>query len=320
MSTPVVGIDLGGTKIFGARVDPGRRGLDAVEAKAKVPTPTTGVDDIIDAVVDVVRDLQAAPVAVGIGTPGVVEPGTGRVLVSPNLAGFDRPVPLGEQLAARLGCPVAVANDVNLAALGEARSGAAVGHDDVLAVWLGTGVGAGLVLDGRLRVGPSGLAGELGHVVVVPGGRRCGCGGRGHLEAYLGRRALEDEARSRHEHGQKTALVELAGDDRMTSKVFRKAYDAGDEVTRQLLDEGLELLGVAVANVAVTVDIRAVVIGGGLGERFGELTVGRLTDSLSALRFAGPRPLVVEAQLGDYSGALGAAALAAEGLAIEAGA
>lgn len=309
---PVVGIDLGGTKIFGALVDPDRTGLGAVRADAKAPTPTGGVDSVLDGVEAMVRHLDPRPSAVGIGTPGVVEPGTGRVLLAPNLPGFEQPVEVGRLLEERLGCRVAVGNDVNVAALGEARAGAGVGHDDILAVWLGTGLGAGLVLDGRLRVGPHGLAGELGHAVVVPGGRRCGCGGRGHLEAYIGRRALEVHARELHAAGRPTKLVELAGDAPMKSKVFRTAYDAGDLVTRELVDEGIALLGVAVVNVAVTVDFGAVVIGGGLGERFGAIVTERLTESLRSLGLAGVEPVVLEASLGDHAGALGAARLVVE--------
>lgn len=312
MTGPVVGVDLGGTKIFGALVDPAGVGLDAVLADAKAPTPTGGVHDVLQAVEEVVRRLDPAPSAVGVGTPGVVEPGSGRVLVAPNLAGFDRPVPVADLLRARLGCAVALGNDVNVAALGEVRAGAGVGHDDVLAVWLGTGLGAGLVLDGRLRVGPHGLAGELGHVVAVPGGRRCGCGGLGHVEAYIGRRALEVHARELHAGGRPTALVELAGDAPMKSKVFRQAYDAGDPVARELIDEGLEVLGTAVANVAVTVDIEAVVVGGGLGERFESLVCERLEGSLRRLVHAGIQPVVRPAVLGDHAGALGAARLVLE--------
>ncbi|MFP5322468.1 MAG: ROK family protein [Acidimicrobiia bacterium] len=307
MTAPVVGIDLGGTKIFGALVDPDRTGAEAVLADAKVSTPTGGVDDVLDAVEAMVRSLSPSPIAVGVGTPGVVEPGTGRVLVAPNVAGFDRPVAVADLLRARLGCAVAVGNDVNVAALGEVRAGAAVGQADVLAVWMGTGLGAALVLDGRLRTGPHGLAGELGHAVAVPGGRRCGCGGYGHVEAYIGRRALELHARQLHAEGRRTLLVELAGERPMKSKVFRTAYDAGDPVARELIDEGIERLATAVVNVAVTVDVGAVVIGGGLGERFRPLVRERVVEALRMLGHAGIEPVVLEAALGDHAGALGAA-------------
>ena len=244
------------------------------------------------------------------GTPGVVESSTGVVQRAPNLAGFDRPVPLAAMLTERLGVPVTVANDVNVAAFGEVMVGVAQGHRDVLAVWMGTGLGAGLVLDGRLRFGPSGLAGELGHVVVVPNGRECACGGLGHVEAYIGRRSMEDRARELHASGRRTALVELAGDDRMKSKVFATAYEAGDEVAVELIDEGLTLLGIAVANVVVTVDVAAIVVGGGLGERLDTVAVPHLEHSLRVLRFSGTPPVVLPASLGDPAGAIGAAVLA----------
>ena len=307
MTAPVVGIDLRGTKIFGALVDLTRTGSDAVLAEAREATPTGGVDPVLDAVEAMVRELHPVPAAVGVGAPGVVEPGSGRVLLAPNLSGFERPVPVADLLRTRLGAPVAVGNDVNVAALGEVRAGAAVGHADVLAVWMGTGLGAGLVLDGHLRHGPHGLAGELGHAVVVPGGRRCPCGGRGHVEAYIGRRALEVRARELHEQGRRTMLVELAGEQPMKSKVFRKAYDAGDEVARELVDEGLEVLALAVANISVTIDVSAVVVGGGLGERFSPMAAERLAEGLRTFGHAGIEPKVVDATLGDHAGALGAA-------------
>jgi glucokinase len=311
VTTPVVGIDLGGTKIFGTLVDARQDGSVAVLGDHKRPTPGGTAAEVADAIAEVVHALHPEPTAVGIGTPGVVVPGSGTVQYAPNLSGFERPVPLGAMVAERVGAPVAVGNDVNVAALGEAHAGAAVGHRDVLAVWLGTGVGAGLILDGRLRTGPSGLAGELGHTVVIPDGRRCACGGRGHLEAYLGRRALEEEVRELHRAGRPSSLVDDVGQRRMKSSAFQRAYAAGDEITVELVDRGLVLLGIAVANTVVTVDVSAVVIGGGLGERLGEVVVASLRNSLAELRFAGDPPTVVRAALGDHAGAVGAAVLAA---------
>jgi glucokinase len=311
VTTPVVGIDLGGTKIFGTLVDARQDGSVDVLGDHKRPTPGGTAAEVADAIADVVHALHPEPTAVGIGTPGVVVPGSGTVQYAPNLSGFERPVPLGAMVAERVGAPVAVGNDVNVAALGEAHAGAAVGHRDVLAVWLGTGVGAGLILDGRLRTGPSGLAGELGHTVVIPDGRRCACGGRGHLEAYLGRRALEEEVRELHRAGRPSSLVDDVGQRRMKSSAFQRAYAAGDEITVELVDRGLVLLGIAVANTVVTVDVSAVVIGGGLGERLGEVVVASLRNSLAELRFSGDPPTVVRAALGDHAGAVGAAVLAA---------
>lgn len=307
MGTTIAGIDLGGTKIFGARVRLDDDGTASIGAETKRPTPRSSVDDIVAAIAEVIAELDDAPDLVGIGTPGVIAPSSGVVEYAPNLAGFDRPVPLADLVSDAVGAPVAIGNDVNMAALGEVRVGAAAGHDDVLAVWMGTGLGAGLVLDGGLRVGPNGLAGELGHSTVVPGGRPCACGGRGHVEAYIGRRALEVAARERHAAGEATMLVDSAGDRPMKSKVFSKAYDAGDPVAVSLIDEGLDLLTVAIANVLVVVDVTTVVIGGGLGERLADVAVDRIGDGLADLHYAGAAPAIVEGSLGDHAGALGAA-------------
>jgi glucokinase len=312
VATTIAGIDLGGTKIFGARVQRDDDGTATVAGDTKRPTPTTSVDDIVDAITEVIHELGDPPDLVGIGTPGVVPPASGVVEYAPNLTGFDRPVPLAERVSDAVGVPVAIGNDVNMAALGEVRVGAAAGDDDVLAVWMGTGLGAGLVLDGRLRVGPNGLAGELGHTTVVPGGRRCACGGRGHVEAYIGRRALEEHARALHADGTHTELVAEAGKGAMKSKVFSAAYRSGDEVAVSLIDEGLDLLAVAIANVLVIADVTTVVIGGGLGERLADVAVDRLGTGLAELHYAGAAPTIVEASLGDHAGALGAAFHAVE--------
>lgn len=311
-TTVGVGVDLGGTKAFATRVDADADGNLSAGDTAKVPTPTTGVDDIVDALVAVVAEVDPSPAFVGIGTPGVIAADGRTVEYAPNLAGFGRPVALADRLEERVGAPVVLGNDVNMAALGEVRLGAATGRTDVLAVWMGTGLGAGLVLDGRLRIGPNGLAGELGHVIVVPDGRVCPCGGRGHLEAYIGRLGMERTARTLHEAGRTTELVEQAGDARMKSKVFHAAYTAGDRVAVELVDEGLRMLSIAVANVLVTVDVSTVIVGGGLGERFADIAVPALVDGLAELHYAGTVPDVVPAALGDAAGALGAAAFALE--------
>lgn len=305
--TTIAGVDLGGTKIFGARITRSDDGTASVGPESRRSTPTSSVSDIVDAIASVVDELGETPDLIGIGTPGVIAPGGGVVEYAPNLAGFDRPVPLADLVSDAVGVPVAIGNDVNMAALGEARVGAAKGHHDVLAIWMGTGLGAGLILDDRLRVGPNGLAGELGHSTVVPGGRRCACGGSGHLEAYIGRRALEARARELHAAGRKTTLVERAGDGPMKSKVFHAAYTEGDEVAVELIDEGLSMLTVAIATVLVVVDVTTVVFGGGLGERFGDVIVDRVAGGLAGLHYAGAAPSLVLGTLGDHAGALGAA-------------
>ncbi|HYD11075.1 MAG TPA: ROK family protein, partial [Acidimicrobiales bacterium] len=199
---------------------------------------------------------------------------------------------------------------VNVATAAEHRLGAARGHDDVLCVFAGTGVGGGLVLDGALRRGPHGLTGEIGHTIVVAGGRRCGCGGLGHLEAYAGRRCLEGEARRLHEGGRATKLVEIAGDQKMKSSAFSKALAAGDEVARELLDGAADALAAAFASAAALVDLSLIVLGGGLAEKLGDPFVQQIDAALQERLFVRSMDLhVVPAALGDHGGAVGAALL-----------
>ena len=307
MST-TVGIDLGGTKIQGLLV----HGHDVV-ADARQPTPSSGPEAVAEAIAAVVADLGRAAkrVPIGIGAPGVIHPGTGVLHRAPNLPGFDAGVALGPLVEKATGAErVVVDNDANVAVVAEHRRGAGRGADDVLGVWVGTGVGGGLVLGGKLRHGPAGLTGEIGHVIVRDGGRRCGCGLDGHLEAYAGRSGMEREARRRSAEGERTALVELAGEGRMKSGVFLKALEAGDRVAEDLVADAAEAVGAALASAAALVDLQRVVIGGGVTEKLGGRFVERIaTATRRRLLVPDAGPAIVEAELGDHAGALGAALL-----------
>lgn len=308
-----IGIDLGGTKVQGVLVgDSGE-----ISGEAKISTPNGGVARVVEAIADCVRRLGGARriEGIGIGAPGVVEAATGTVVRAPNLAGFEDRVPLARLVCEAVELPagkrVEVDNDVNAAIAGEHRLGAGRGSDDLLGVWVGTGVGGGLVLDGRLRRGPGGGAGEIGHTTVVSGGGRvCGCGLPGHLEAYAGRASMEREARRRHQAGEPTLLVELAGSKRMKSSVFAKALDGADPVAAELLDEAVQALGSALSSAAALVDINLVVVGGGLADKLGSHFVGRVDQAVRSQLFVQSSPLrVVPASLGDMAGARGAALL-----------
>jgi glucokinase len=304
-----VGVDLGGTKVQAVKVVG-----DEVVASSRRSTPPGGPDAVVAVVAEAVRELGELRdvAAVGVGAPGAIEAGSGVVRRAPNLEGFDVPVPLGPLLADALGgVTVAVDNDVNVAALAEHRLGAGAGSDDLLAVFVGTGVGGGLVLGGQVRRGPGGVAGEIGHVVVKDGGRRCGCGGRGHLEAYAGRAGMERTARKRAAGGTKTKLVKLAGDGRMKSSVFARALEDGDRLARELVDEAAEALGAALASAVALVDLDRVVLGGGLGDRLGPPFVQAVQRATHERLFVPEAPFsVVPAALGDLAGARGAALLA----------
>jgi glucokinase len=314
---PWIGIDLGGTKVFGVVLEG-----NEVTAEAKRKTPVTaGVDGVVETIAEVVDDLGGPDAAggVGVGAPGIVDHARGSVRRAPNLHGFDDEVGLGARLAKALGgVDVRLDNDVNVGVLAELRMGAAEGARDLLGVWVGTGVGGGLVLDGVLRRGPSGIAGEIGHTVVHPGGRMCGCGFPGHLEAYAGRGSMEREARERHAHGAATVLVDLAdggpgrAPGRMTSGVWTKALAGGDAVAVDLIDDAVTALGAAVVSAVTLLDLAVVVIGGGLGDKLGPSFAGRVEQAARDALYVRGSPLrVVSAQLGDRAGAIGAALMAA---------
>ena len=314
-----IGLDLGGTKVFGVVLDG-----DEVAHEAKSKTPQTGGPQaIVDSMAAVVDDLGGVRHAdgIGIGAPGLIDRKNGVLKHAPNLAAWEDNFPLGPALAKAVDregdVPVVLGNDVYVGVMGEHRLGAARGKSDVLGIWMGTGVGGGLVLDGRMHRGAHGLAGEIGHTIVHPGpdGRECGCGGRGHLEAYAGRASMERRARAEAAAGRKTSLVELAGKERMKSSVFAKALEAGDELAVELIDEAVDAVGTTVASVTTLLDLELVVLGGGMGERLGPQLAPRIESTAKSLMFAKDVALrVVATQLGDAAGAVGAALMAADAI------
>lgn len=310
------GIDLGGTKIQTAIVEPG----GAVRGEARQPTPTAGGPaDVARAMEDALREAaSAAGVApeelkgVGVGSPGDADGATGIVSGARNLPDWDGSFPLGERLAAALGTEVRIGNDVQVAVEGEQAHGAGRRYQSLLGVWWGTGVGGGIVLDRRPWLG-RGAAGEIGHMVVKRNGARCPCGRRGCLEAYAGRAAMEAKARREREKGTKTHIFEVMekrGKDRLTSSVWDHALREGDALTERLLRRAVRYLGTGIASAVNLLDVEAVVIGGGLGGRFGERFMDDLRREMLEHLFVDDDPPATEvAQLGDLGGAIGASLL-----------
>ena len=314
-----VGVDLGGTKIQTAALR-GRR----IVGEARVPTPQGGtLEAVIDAIAGSVRSsLEAAGVAtsavqrVGIGAPGEIDAEAGTVTRAVNVPGFDgQVVPLAELVSKALGGgpSVRVDNDVRVGVLGEHRAGAGRPYRNMLGVWLGTGVGGGLVLEGKLHGGRGG-AGEIGHVVVRPGGRRCSCGRRGCLEAYAGRACMERRARAKEEEGTPTALFEIMrkeGRERLTSGVYARALKERDKLAVQLIGDAARALGFALASAQNVLDLEAIVVGGGLGDRLGRRLLDQVVEVMEPhLLDREHPPVVLSTELGDLSGAVGAALLA----------
>jgi glucokinase len=300
----VVGVDIGGTNIAAAVVEADHTVVD----RTKVKTPAGGPEAVVGAIVDMVGRLGSVD-ALGAGVPGPVN--DGRVMSAPNLPGWTEPVALAERLADELGVPVVVDNDGTVGAVGEWVAGSARGARNVLGAWLGTGVGGGLVLEGRPFRGSYGGAGELGHVVVQRGGALCGCGRRGCLEAYAGRASMERAARVRIAAGVPSVLPEIMaerGKSRMTSSVWAEAMQRDGQVATVLIDEAVEALGVAVGSAINLLDLDTVVVGGGLAEKLGQPLADRIAEAARPhLLVPSADRRVVVAELGDDSGVVGAA-------------
>jgi glucokinase len=314
--TVTAGVDLGGTKIQTVVVDG-----EKVVGSARVLTPQTGdPSDVIDAIIGTIRTALAAAAVteshlggIGIGTPGEIEKGTGAVLLAANVPGFADRVELGPRVSAAFdGAEVTVDNDVSVGVLGEYRRGAGRPFTNFLGVWVGTGVGGGLVLDGELHDG-RGAAGEIGHLVVKPGGRRCSCGRRGCVEAYAGRRTMERRARKLVKRGHKTKLFKIMrtrGRDRLSSGVYARALEREDHMTRELIDDATWALGIGLASAQNLLDLEAIIVGGGLGDRLGRPFVDRIVQQMTPHLFVPDKPpVVLGTELGDLSGAVGAAVL-----------
>ena len=310
---PALGIDIGGTKVAGGVVAPD----GTVLATARRATPGASVADTEDAISAVVAELAAGHdgdlVGVGVGAAGWFDRTGDTVLFSPHLAW--RGSTLRADLAHRLRRPLWVGNDADSAAWAEYRYGAARGSDLALMVTLGTGIGGGIVLGGRLQRGAHGVAGEWGHMRVVPDGRRCACGNRGCWEQYASGNALGRAARELAASSPATAqrLLELVDGDarRLVGEHVSRAATDGDPAAREIVTEVGTWLGQGIADLAAVLDPDVVVVGGGvsvLGELLLTPARGQLDRVLPGRGYR-PGPRVVAAELGPQAGLVGAADL-----------
>jgi glucokinase len=313
---PRAGVDLGGTKIQTVVVD----GKYKVLGQSRVPTPPDGgpkvivrtIAQAVGAAADEAGLATDSLIGVGVGAPGGIDPKAGLLINPPNLPGFDGEFPLGPELEQQLGTRVFLGNDVSVATEAEFKLGAGKPYKSILGVFWGTGVGGGLILDGKQWTG-RGSAGEIGHVVVQQGGDKCPCGRRGCMEAYAGRGAMEAKARHRHKKGDKTTLFEIMekrGRERLTSGIWARALAHEDKMAIELIDAAIEALGTGVASCVNVLDPEAVIIGGGLGIRLGEPYAKRIAKAMEPHLFVNDHPPDIKvATLGDLGGATGAALL-----------
>ena len=312
------GIDLGGTKIEAIVVDADNQVL----GQARRPTPTEGGPaDVAKQMAETMTEaataakLETASLkGVGVGSPGSVDEAAGTVTQARNLPGWNGTFKLAKALSDALGTPVKIGNDVQVAITAEHKLGAGKPYDSLLGVWWGTGVGGGVIIDRELWLG-RGSAGEIGHMVIKLDGALCPCGRRGCVEAYSGRAAMEAKARKEHEEGTKTDLFKIMkhrGRVRLTSAVWAQALEEQDPLATELIERAVEALGAGIASAVNLLDVEAVVIGGGLGSRFGQPMTDRIFEASKPHLFRDDRPPDIHvAGLGDLGGAIGAALLVA---------
>ena len=307
-----VGVDVGGTKIAAGLVDEHGK----VVARERTESPAKHPKQIVLTIGELVRRLSGTEriEAVGVSAAGFVDKARAMVVFAPNLAWRDEP--LKRLLEEELELPVVVENDANAAAWGEFTFGAGEDVEDLLMLTIGTGVGGGLVIDGDLVRGGFGMGGEVGHITMVPGGVRCGCGNLGCLESYGSGSALvrvSRELAGTHPDSAKGLVARAGGDPaRITGPLVTAAAQDGDPFAIARLAELGDWLGQGVATLTAVLDPNVVVIGGGVSEA-GELLLDPIRDSFERhVTGRGHRPIleVRQAELGNAGGLIGVADLA----------
>ena len=317
----VVGVDLGGTKILAAVFDE-RHQILAREKKGT--RPELGPHTVIVRAAECVNEALAAAAlphtavsAVGVGVPGMVDARRGRVLVAPNL--HWRNFPFAKLLSKQLHIPVAVVNDVQAGTMAVQHFGAGRDLQDFVCMFIGTGIGGGLVLRGQLYRGTGGMGGEIGHMVVVAQfGPKCGCGNRGCLEAVASRGAIVRRVIAAMDDGQKSIVRDLCDGDtsRIRSRILAEAYRRDDKLVREIIHDACHFIGIGAANLINVLNPQAVILGGGMIEALGNRMLPRIAKAAYAHTIAADnkRVNILDTGLGDDAGILGGA-LAARALA-----
>ncbi|HCA80535.1 MAG TPA: ROK family protein [Bacteroidetes bacterium] len=312
-STSIVGVDIGGTTIKAGIVSTG----GSILYQNKFPTladrgPAAVVKQINEAVLDAVRHSGHETVgAIGVGCPGVVDD-DGVVKSPPNFADWDE-VPLKLELGLLFpGIPIGVENDANAAAIAESKFGAGIEYPNFLFVIWGTGVGGGIILNHKIFRGPTGGAGEFGHISIDYNGPQCNCGNMGCVEAYVGQRYLSQRAAQKLQKHPESRIIQLVGGDlsKIEPVYISQAALDGDTVAREILVEAGQLLGVGLASVMNIMDLRVSIIGGGISAA-GDFVMQSVQDSVvrHVLKPLKSEIRVLPAKLGNNAGLLGAAGL-----------
>jgi len=313
----IVGVDLGGTKILSGVFN---HSLECV-GTAKLSTKSQrGVDKVVERIGRCVQDaideadLTIKQIAgVGIGAPGAVDFSSGTVIFAPNMEGW-KEVPLKKELEKFLGVPVFVENDCNISSLGVYVAELKSKPRSMVGIFVGTGIGGGLIINGDLYSGANHTAGEIGHMVLEVSGPKCGCGNKGCFEALASRTAIFQQIKAGIKDGQKTILTEMLGNDLedLRSGDLRKAIRRGDKFVDRIIESASEYIGIATANLINILNPEVVVLGGGVIEALADEMMSVITET--AKDYAMPGTMkgveIIPSKLGDNAGITGAAVLA----------
>lgn len=318
MADVYAGVDLGGTRVKCALgTSEGKVLAEEVVETDSQDGPEQVLERIAETVLEMAGKVDAKPSGLGMGVPGLLDIDTGVTKFLPNFPGHWRDVEVGRILSEKIGCPVKLLNDVRTATLGELVYGHGQGVDTMAFFALGTGVGGGIVVDGKLRLGPLGAAGELGHMTILPDGPPCGCGSRGCLETLVGAPAIAAEGIRLMRIGLAPRLHELVEGDitRISPREMAEAARAGDDDVREAIQRAASFLGLAVANVITVLHPELVVIGGGVAG-MGDLLFDRVREVVQedVRMFPADEIAIRDSKLEDKAGVMGALALAARGI------
>lgn len=321
MSSYVLGIDLGGTKIEAAVFDGDGKIIGRYRDKTEAWRPEEEVFARIanvaaQAVTNSKIDAKQIE-TIGIGSPGPIDPVAGTIVETANLP--FRNFPLGPKLSAQFNnCPVVLNNDVDAGTYGEFKAGAAQGVQFALGVFVGTGIGGGLIIDGKAYNGFNKNAAEIGHITVKVGGAKCGCGNQGCMEAYASRTAIARDIKKAIKSGKKTmAAKKMNKEGIITSNDIRECYEAGDKVVKKIVDRATRYLGAGIGSLVNVLSPEVIVFGGGVVEALGDSFLQRTEKEIRkiAFEFSMKNVRIVRAQLGDDAGITGAAMLARDAFA-----
>lgn len=311
----IVGVDIGGTKMMATVFNDAFEKVGSCRKKSRAKNGGKSENRVVKVIKEALESAGSPAVAgIGVGSPGPLDPDTGVIIDTPNLGWKD--FPLGDVLQDAFGAPVVVDNDVNVGTYGEWRCTKLCAHKHVLGVFPGTGIGGGIIIDGKILHGFSGAAGEVGHMTVMPDGPYCGCGKRGCLEAVASRIAIAKEVAALAAREDAPYIMEQCGADitAIRSGVLARAIDEGETMVESVVRRAAYFIGMGVGNLINVLSPEAVVLGGGLVEAMEDLMMEEILAGVEAhaMPFLRDNVRITAAQLGDDAVVMGAARLIAE--------